>query len=416
MKIKTAEIINVSIDPANDCAAMAACRAITDKLWAHGIRRERLSFVGRDEGELVHALSEALKRADMAVLTGIFARFPAVATAAVAAVTGCTTQEDEHIIELQRNFHKSRGHRRHDYCDANARVPAGTDIFLAEKTAEAAYALPFEKINKCILCLPGEGGDLALYAEAGLDDFLKKNSAPAHCTRRVNLIGSGIGRMVREASRVSEEFGVRAEVCSFVGEANIIVTCTANTKSEAEKTCDRAVKSIMKGEAGKYVYGVDTDLASEIVRLLTKKKQTVTFAESCTGGMIAKTLVDVPGSSEVFDGSLVTYSNTVKHDFLGVRSSTLENDGAVSRKCAAQMAEGARRAMHADYGVAVTGIAGPGGGTPEKPVGLVYVAVSQRGEAASVIKLNLSGDRTTVRETTVKYALRQLWREITGNR
>lgn len=416
MRIKTAEIINISIDSANDCASMAACLTMTDMLGRHGIRRGRLSFVGRGEGELEAALTQALGRADMVVLNGIFARFPAFATAAVCAVAKCTASEDGHIVTLQRRYHKGRSHSRPDYCDANARVPAGSDIFLPEKTAEAAYAMSFEKSNKCILCLPGEGGDLALYAEAGLDDFLKKHAAPAHCTRRVNLIGSGIGRMVREAERISGEFGVSAEVCQFVGEANIIVSANADTVSAAEKLCDKAVKSLKKGEAGKYIYGVDTDLASEIVRLLTKKKQTVTFAESCTGGLIAKTLVDIPGSSEVFDGSLVTYSNTVKHDYLGVRSSTLENDGAVSRKCAAQMAEGARKAMNADYGVAVTGIAGPGGGTPEKPVGLVYIAVSQRGESTSVIKLNLPGDRTTVRSTTVKYALRQLWREITGNK
>ena len=125
-------------------------------------------------------------------------------------------------------------------------------------------------------------------------------------------------------------------------------------------------------------------------------------------------LVSVPGSSEVFDGSLVTYANQIKHDYLEVRSSTLENDGAVSRKCAAQMAEGARRAMHADYGVAITGIAGPGGGSPEKPVGLVYVAISERGESASVHKFNLHGSRTDIRTASASYALRELYRAIRG--
>jgi len=176
--------------------------------------------------------------------------------------------------------------------------------------------------------------------------------------------------------------------------------------------CKKALKRLTASEVGDSVYGTDTDLATEIVRILTKQKKTVSFAESCTGGLLASMLVAVPGSSEVFDGSLITYANQIKHDYLEVRASTLESEGAVSRKCAAQMAEGARRAMHADFGVGITGIAGPGGGSPEKPVGLVYVAVSERGESASVHKFNFHGSRSDIRAAAAAYALRELYRVI----
>ena len=155
-----------------------------------------------------------------------------------------------------------------------------------------------------------------------------------------------------------------------------------------------------------------SELARRIVALLGERKKTVTFAESCTGGLIAATLVSAPGSSAVFDGSLVTYANRIKRDYLGVSESTLEKDGAVSSSCAEQMAEGARRAMDADYAVAVTGIAGPGGGSPEKPVGLVYIAVAARGEKTEVFRFVFEGGRTAVRRATCRQALCELYCRI----
>ena len=153
-------------------------------------------------------------------------------------------------------------------------------------------------------------------------------------------------------------------------------------------------------------------LAAAAVRRLSEKKKTVTFAESCTGGLIASTLVSVPGSSAVFDGSLVTYANRVKHDYLGVSGSTLENEGAVSPSCAVQMAEGARRAMDADYAVAVAGIAGPGGGSAAKPVGLVYIAVAERDGDTEVFKFIFEGNRTAVRRAACRQALQELYCRI----
>ncbi len=144
--------------------------------------------------------------------------------------------------------------------------------------------------------------------------------------------------------------------------------------------------------------------AEEVVELLKKNGLTVTTAESCTGGLVAARLVDVPGVSEVFKQGFITYSNKAKRKLLNVKKTTLKELGAVSEKTAREMAKGAILASGADAAIATTGIAGPDGGSEEKPVGLVYIAVSVRGQLYAE-KHQFEGNRTEVRESTVQAAL-----------
>ena len=148
-------------------------------------------------------------------------------------------------------------------------------------------------------------------------------------------------------------------------------------------------------------------LEKQIVRLLTERKQTLALAESCTGGYIAHCVTNVPGASVVFRAGFVTYSNDAKEKFLGVSAETLARHGAVSEAVAREMAEGARRVSGTDYALAVTGIAGPGGGTADKPVGTVFVAVASARETVVVRRFN-PGERLAFKETTAQQALEQL--------
>ena len=154
-----------------------------------------------------------------------------------------------------------------------------------------------------------------------------------------------------------------------------------------------------------------TNSAAEVIELLKAKNKTLATAESCTGGMIGAAITSVPGSSEVYGFGFITYANEAKEQLLGVRRDTLAAHGAVSPETAAEMAAGARRAANADIAIAVTGIAGPGGGTPEKPVGLVYVGISSE-KGTRTLKLNLSGDRDQVRRQTCINALRAVIEEL----
>jgi len=151
----------------------------------------------------------------------------------------------------------------------------------------------------------------------------------------------------------------------------------------------------------------DEEIEMVVVRLLTEKKKTLALAESCTGGGIANRLTNVPGASAFFFGGVVAYSNDVKQKFLGVRAKTLGQHGAVSEAVAREMAEGAREKFGADFAISVTGIAGPNGGTPEKPVGTVFIALADMSGTVVERKLN-SYEREAFKQLTAQQALEML--------
>ena len=149
-----------------------------------------------------------------------------------------------------------------------------------------------------------------------------------------------------------------------------------------------------------------SDLTRTVFTLLRQRRQTVAFAESCTAGLVSATLAEIPGASEVLDGGVVTYSNAMKREFLGVPAEILEQDGAVSPRCAAAMAEGLSRRTHSDFVLAITGLAGPGA-EPGKPVGLVYIALRDA-HSGTVRRFLFKGERNYIRKVCVVSALKLL--------
>ena len=158
--------------------------------------------------------------------------------------------------------------------------------------------------------------------------------------------------------------------------------------------------------------GDERALAEAVLELSRARGWTLATAESCTGGLVGARLTEVPGASDAYVGGIVAYSNDVKRARLAVRAETLREHGAVSAETAAEMATGARHALAADVAVAVTGVAGPGGGTPDKPVGLVYITVDSP-DGSSTEKLQIGGDRQRIREQATETALRLVHRHLT---
>lgn len=189
------------------------------------------------------------------------------------------------------------------------------------------------------------------------------------------------------------------------GEVHLRVTARAKDEKEAREKTAPVVEELYR-RFGKAVYTTDADetLEMALTKLLIKKKYTMTTAESCTGGMIAARMVNAPGVSAVLKSGFITYANEAKEELLGVSHDTLEKFGAVSRETAEEMAEGAVKAAHTDAAIAVTGIAGPDGGTKEKPVGLVYIGVNVRGNV-EVREYHFSGSRQKIRESVTAAAL-----------
>jgi nicotinamide-nucleotide amidase len=197
-----------------------------------------------------------------------------------------------------------------------------------------------------------------------------------------------------------------------VAGVDLRVTVKGLPRAQAEDLIKQAILKL-RGRVSAYAYGEDdTDLAAVVLDKLRSAGFKLAVAESCTGGMLGERITNIPGSSDVFLGGVIAYDNEVKVEALGVRREDIERYGAVSEEVALQMAAGIRKKMGADVGVAVTGIAGPGGGTPDKPVGLVWISV--HGSGAKARRIHVGGDRAEIRQRAAQAALEMVRRMLSN--
>ena len=223
--------------------------------------------------------------------------------------------------------------------------------------------------------------------------------------KTIKLIGINEAEIRTSISDLIDNEDVKIEIKPFDAKTYIILSADADTE-EAAKDLIKPVSKEIKRRFGKYIYSTKEKITLEmsVVNLLEKNELTISTAESCTGGLLAGRLINVPGVSDVYKEGFITYTNKAKRKTLGVNKSTLKKYGAVSEQTAKEMAVGAALAADTDISISVTGIAGPDGGTNEKPVGLVYVGVCIK-DIVHVEKFRFSGDRANVREQTVISAL-----------
>jgi nicotinamide-nucleotide amidase len=260
-----------------------------------------------------------------------------------------------------------------------------------------------------LILLPGPGRELRpMFADSVIPLLgqalpLKENFVCQ--TLRTSGPGeSVVQEKIEEPLRRLVAVGLSVGYCARPGQVDVRLSARG---SAARKLVDEA-GAIVRGRLDPDIFGTgDDELEDVVIRLLTERKQTLALAESCTGGCIAHRLTNVPGASAVLRAGLVTYSNEAKQQFLGVKAETLDRHGAVSEAVAQEMAEGARQSNRTDYAIAVTGIAGPSGGTPDKPVGTVFIALASRSPTA-VRKMFNPWDRRTFKEVTAQQALNQL--------
>jgi len=223
--------------------------------------------------------------------------------------------------------------------------------------------------------------------------------------KTIKLIGMNEVEIRTSISDLIDNEDVKIEIKPFDAKTYIILSADADTE-EAAKDLIKPVSKEIKRRFGKYIYSTKEKITLEmsVVNLLEKNELTISTAESCTGGLLAGRLINVPGVSDVYKEGFITYTNKAKRKTLGVNKSTLKKYGAVSEQTAKEMAVGAALAADTDISISVTGIAGPDGGTNEKPVGLVYVGVCIK-DIVHVEEFRFSGDRASVREQTVISAL-----------
>lgn len=270
-----------------------------------------------------------------------------------------------------------------------------------------APGIIMEQDGKHMILLPGPPNELKPMFQDQVMPYLENLEPGVIYSQMVKL--AGVGESKAEAmiqDLIEAQTNPTLATYAKTGEVHIRVTARAESKKKAKELVAPMVETLRE-RFGKAVYTTKETVTLEeaVVKLLKKEKLTICTAESCTGGLLAGRIVNVSGASKVFQNGFVTYANEAKRELLGVHKKTLKRYGAVSEETAAEMAKGAAKYGHAKVAVAVTGIAGPDGGTEEKPVGLVYIGCYVCGNII-VEKCMFSGSREKIRENSVAAALR----------
>jgi nicotinamide-nucleotide amidase len=288
-----------------------------------------------------------------------------------------------------------------------AMMPEGAIVFDNDYGTAPALALTNDE-GKVLVLLPGPPRELEPLFREKVEPFLRPRCAAVLFSRNVHICGMGESAVEAALPTALLESGnpTVAPYC-VEGEVRLRVTAKAADEHEAAVLCDKAVEQIKNTPVGGYIYAIDTPSPeAALIEKLLKKGLTVTTAESCTGGLIAKRLTDIAGSSAAVVGGFVTYQTHTKTKLLGVPAELIEAHGVVSTEVAAAMAEGARKALGADIAIATTGYAGPGGGDEQNPVGTVYIAVAGK-QGSTVRRFNASPmrDRAYIRTVAATNAI-----------
>lgn len=260
-----------------------------------------------------------------------------------------------------------------------AYVPSGAVVF--DNDAGTAPGFGLEKDGKVIICMPGPPREMTRMFERRVLPYLEKWSESTIYYRMIRTFGIGESMLeTKLLPLIDGQTDPTLATYAKEGECCLRIASKRKTKEEAKQAVDAMLEKV-KERIGEFIYSCDDEnLVDVVAKKLMEKGLSLSSAESCTGGMFAAAMTGIAGISDVFDRSLVTYSNQAKMDELGVKKETLEAHGAVSEETAREMAEGLFRASGSDVCVSVTGIAGPGGGSPEKPVGLVYIGAVYQGK------------------------------------
>jgi nicotinamide-nucleotide amidase len=288
--------------------------------------------------------------------------------------------------------------------EKQALVPKGSIVLYNENGT--APGIIIEKDGKIAILLPGPGNEFCPMYLNSVKPYLEKKSGCVIVSKTVKMCGIGESA-VDEKIRDLTEKGENPTVAPYAktGEVHVRITAKAETEKEANKLIKPVVRE-MKNRFGDFIYTTDdeTTLEKAVVELLLANHLTVSTVESCTGGLVAGRLINVPGVSEVLKLSYVTYSNKAKRKLLGIKKGILQKYTAVSPQVCEEMLKGASLINKADVVVSVTGLAGPDGGTEDTPVGTVYIGCSVKGKI-TVQKYIFSGNRAKIRENAVAHAL-----------
>jgi nicotinamide-nucleotide amidase len=397
------------------------CRRLAD--LGHVVTRQ---VAIADAGKAIQqAVREALSRADLVITTGgLGPTSDDITRELIAALLGKKLVENRDVLAHIEQFFAQRNRPRPPKTGVETLVPEGAIVFLNETGTAPGLAMKVERNGDgslklgagetssatpaWLIMLPGPPRELRPMFDHSvvplLQHELPNESFVCRTLRSTGIGESRVEEMVAPSLQSLVQAGLEIGYCARPGSVDVRLTASG----PQAQTLVRAGEDIVQKILGPNIFGLDDEeIEQVVVRLLTERGQTLALAESCTGGNIAHRITNVPGASIVFTGGVVSYANAVKEKFIGVKPATLEQHGAVSESVAREMALGARERFGADFALAVTGIAGPGGGTPEKPVGTVFIALASAA-GVTVKKMLNPWDRLTFKEVTATQSLERL--------
>ena len=388
------------------------CRRLAD--LGHVVTRQ--VAIADTGDEIQNAVREALTRADLVITTGgLGPTSDDITRELVAQLLGRKLVQNQEVLAHINGFFARRNRQPPQKTDVETFIPEGALVFLNQTGTAPGLAM---EINvpagrkQWLIMLPGPPRELRPMFDDAVVPLLKREFAAENFVcRTLRSTGIGESRVQEMIEAGLEEFvkrGLGVGYCARPGAVDVRLTASGSGAEPLVRYGGAVVQTIL----GDHIYGSDDDeIENVVVRLLKEHKKTVALAESCTGGGIANRITNVPGASAVFLGGVVSYANSAKETLLGVSPEILQQHGAVSEPVAREMALGARAEFSSDFAVAVTGIAGPDGGTPEKPVGTVFIALASA-EGVEVERLLNPWDRVTFKDVTATQTLERLRRRL----
>jgi nicotinamide-nucleotide amidase len=379
------------------------CRQLSDL----GYEVSRQCCVPDSGAQIQAALGESLARADLVIATGGLGPTSDDLTRDCAArLLGRPLVLHPHTLAWIEQYFASRKRRMPASARVQAMVPEGATVLPNPNGTAPGLALRAGGEGKWLILLPGPPRELRPMFSASVVPFLLREFPLRiqFVCRTLKTTGEGESVVEEKIAGPLQPLisgGLEIAYCARVGEVDVRLAA----RGPAAGALVAEGEQLVRGLLGPLIFGTDDDsLELAVIRLLTERQETLAVAESCTGGFLAHRLTNVPGASAVLLGGVVTYSNQAKQDLLGVPAQTLQEQGAVSQPVASEMAQGARRLFRAGWALAVTGVAGPGGGTAEKPVGTAFVALAGKEGTSVQVQYNPT-DRETFKFVISQRAL-----------
>lgn len=388
---------------------------LTAVLRERGVELRRKAVVGDEEAEIAAELRSMTAACDLVLVTGgLGPTSDDVTREATAAAFGRGLREDAAALAAIEARYRSFFRRMPEVNRRQAMVIDGAVVLDNSQGTAPGQRLELERAT--IFLFPGVPRELEAMIGGHLEPWLAEHAGDQGAALETWALRVACVAESEIEERIAPAYGEfgREPITVLASAGDILLKMTAGGPPESRRARLQAMQSRLAELAGDAVYAwsQDEDLESVVGDLLRRRAATLAVVESCTGGLLAQRLTRVAGSSDYFRGGIVAYANDLKETLAGVPAELLERHGAVSEEVAAALAAGARSRLGADWGVGITGIAGPGGGSEDKPVGTVHVAVAGPGEDRQHRRLRLPGDRERVRWLASQWALDMLRRRI----